>query len=413
MQADAQTRTDAPPAGEGSRFARQVILDARNAIHGYELTDVSGAPPGLERDAALLAHARLLLASKPLAERRVLVLPCSLASLSAGWLQDVDPQQLVLAVDMPQGLDAAGIEQGAGQLAAMKAQGLRILLGQEALSTGWRPWLQQADYLKLDVQRLPAPALPSVVKLANAAKVRVVAGSVHDPAKHADLLALGVDLFQGSWYAKPKQRKGHKLDPNQAVILELVALLRREADTAEIEELLKRDPGLSFNLLKFINSGAFGLATEITSFRSAVMMVGMQRLLRWATVLLATSRSGAPALGYTAVVRGRLMELLALELLTPEQCDQAFVVGVFSLLDAMTGVPMEQALEGLALPSAVTDALLHRRGLFQPFLALTEACEGANDDAFARYASELLLSGHQVNMAHLQSLAWAEELLAA
>jgi EAL and modified HD-GYP domain-containing signal transduction protein len=106
------------------------------------------------------------------------------------------------------------------------------------------------------------------------------------------------------------------------------------------------------------------------------------------------------------------MELLAAELLTPEQCDQAFVVGVFSLLDAMTGIPMERALDGLSLPENVVDALLHRRGLFEPFLALTEACEGANDEAFARNAERLLLSGHAVNMAHLQALAWAEELLA-
>jgi len=142
------------------------------------------------------------------------------------------------------------------------------------------------------------------------------------------------------------------------------------------------------------------------------MLLGMQRLLRWATLLMATSREGASALGQTAVVRGRLMELLAAELLTPEQCDQAFVVGVFSLLEAMTGVPLARTLEGIGLPEQVVEALLHRRGLFEPFLALTEACEGNDDEAFARNADQLLLSGHQVNMAHLQALAWAEDLLA-
>ncbi len=80
-------------------------------------------------------------------------------------------------------------------------------------------------------------------------------------------------------------------------------------------------------------------------------------------LLLTTSRAGgsAPAVGTMAVVRGRLMELLAAELLPPEECDNAFVVGVFSLLDTMLGLPMEQALESLALPEPVVEALLHQQ----------------------------------------------------
>jgi c-di-GMP-related signal transduction protein len=78
----------------------------------------------------------------------------------------------------------------------------------------------------------------------------------------------------------------------------------------------------------------------------------------------------------------------------------------------MTGLPLARVLDGLALPEPVMHALLNRTGLFEPFMALTEACEAANDEAFATHADSLLLSGHQVNMAHLQALAWAEDLLA-
>ena len=104
------------------------------------------------------------------------------------------------------------------------------------------------------------------------------------------------------------------------------------------------------------------------------------------------------------------MELLAAELLPPEECDNAFVVGVFSLLDTMLGVPMDRALETVALPQAVIDALLHNKGVFAPFLELTKACESGDDATFARAAEALHLSNHQVNWAHLQALAWAENL---
>ena len=60
---------------------------------------------------------------------------------------------------------------------------------------------------------------------------------------------------------------------------------------------------------------------EISSFRHAVMILGLKKLFRWAALLLTTSRAGGvpPAVGMTAIVRGRLMELLAAELLPPRR----------------------------------------------------------------------------------------------
>ena len=110
------------------------------------------------------------------------------------------------------------------------------------------------------------------------------------------------------------------------------------------------------------------------------------------------------------MVRGRLMELLAAEMLPPQECDNAFVVGAFSLLDVMLGVPLERALETVSLPEPVVDALLHKKGVFAPFLELTRACESGDEAAFAKNAEALHLSNRQVNWAHLQALTWAESL---
>lgn len=87
------------------------------------------------------------------------------------------------------------------------------------------------------------------------------------------------------------------------------------------------------------------------------------------------------------------------------------MVGVFSLLDVMLGQPMTKALESVALPQSVVDALVHNKGVFAPFLELTRACESGDDDAFARAANALQLSNHQVNWAHLQALSWADSLI--
>ena len=178
------------------------------------------------------------------------------------------------------------------------------------------------------------------------------------------------------------------------------------------EATLKKDAGLAFNLLRLMNSAGLGMTREITSFRHAVMLMGLKRLFRWAALLLTAARTGgAPSsVGQTAVVRGRLMELLALETLPPEEADLAFVVGIFSLLPVMLSMPMESALGLLNVPEPVAAALLRREGFLGDLLTLAEACESSDDASFDCTAGLLHLSSQQINLAHLQALAWADHL---
>ena len=277
-------------------------------------------------------------------------------------------------------------------------------------------WLPRAAYIKLDMKAFKPELAAPLVKFASTnSQAKLVAEKVETAEQYQLMADLGVKLFQGFWFAQPSLVQTKTLRPSQAIIIQLINLIRKQASSSEIEDLLKKDPTLSFNLLRFINSSGFGLQCEITSFKHAVMILGLKKLFRWAALLLTTSRNSgsAPAIGTTAVVRGRLMELLATELLSPEECDNAFVVGVFSLLDAMLGIPLDKALESVALPQPVIDALLHNSGVYAPFLALTKACESGDEAAFAHNTELLHLSGRQVNMAHLEALAWADSLEAA
>jgi EAL and modified HD-GYP domain-containing signal transduction protein len=274
----------------------------------------------------------------------------------------------------------------------------------------WRPL---ASFIKLDLSQLTPEAVRSAAHLAQQnPNARLIAEKVETAAQYELAASLGLKLFQGYWFAKPALIKGQTVRPAQATIIQLINLVRKQASTLEIEEVFKRDPTLSFNLLRFINSSGFGLNCEITSFRHAVMILGLKKLFRWAALLMTTSGASGtpPAVGNMAVVRGRLMELLAAELLSLEECDNAFVVGVFSLLDTMLGMPLNKALESISLPETVVNALLHGTGVLAPFLELTKACESADDEAFARTAESLQLTNQQVNWAHLQALAWAETL---
>jgi EAL and modified HD-GYP domain-containing signal transduction protein len=413
------TTTSAAPATPASddqtAIARQAILDENRNVIGYELYDrsLSAAEHNAASDAELLFNVLSHAEHQALMGRKTMFINCTHESLSGRHLELIHPERVVLEIPPLEGNNPVEIEARLPALVEVRRKGFKLAFSQVMLTRPYTSWLAQASYIKLDMQQLKPELLEPLVNFAQKHTTAKLIAEKVETAQQYELAAQhGIKLFQGYWFATPVLVKGQTLRPAQANIIQLINLVRRQADVADIEELLKRDPTLSFNLLRFINSAGFGLSCEITSFRHAVMILGMQKLFRWAALLMTTSRVGgtSPAVGSMAVVRGRLMELLCAELLPPEESDDAFVVGVFSLLDTMLGLPMEQALESISLSANVTDALLHRKGMFAPFLELTMACEAADDVAFARAANQLHLSNHQVNWAHLQALSWAENL---
>ena len=420
MSTNTAPETSAQPTAEPEpdnnlAIARQAIVDDKRAVYGYELFDRSTAAHAhtAASDAALLFNALSYAGTEALVGKKIVFINCTHDSLAGGHLELVHPERVVLEVPPLASAQVEDIETRAHALTELRTRGFRLAFDHGVLKRAYASWLPLASFIKIDMAAVKPEVLEPLVKFAQQhTTATLVAEKVETAEQYEKMRGLGVKLFQGYWFAKPAMVKAQTIRPAQATIIQLINLVRRQASTNEIEDLLKKDPTLSFNLLRFINSSGFGLSCEITSFRHAVMILGLKKLFRWAALLMTTSREGGapPAVGSTAVVRGRLMELLAAELLPPEECDNAFVVGVFSLLDAMLGVPLDKALESVALPQPVIDALLHKRGVFAPFLELTIACETGNDETFARAANALHLSNRQVNWAHLQALAWAENM---
>lgn len=397
-------------------IARQVIVDQDRAVFGYELFDRSYADGShtAASDAALLFNVLSMVGTEALIGKKTVFVNCTHESLEDGHLELVQADRVVLEVPPLPGHVKEQIEARVEVLANLHQRGFRLAFSHSVLSRAYESWLPHANFIKLDMVQIRPELLEPLVRFAHQySTAQLIAEKVEVAEHYERMLGLGVKLFQGHWFAKPVLVKTQAVRPSQATVLQLINLVRKHAEVSEIEALLKRDPTLSFTMLRYINSSGFGLSCEVTSFRHAVMILGMKKLFRWGALLMTTSRAGevAAAVGTTAVVRGRLMELLSAELLPPEECDNAFVVGVFSLLDTMLGIPLKEALASIALPQSIVDALLHRTGVFAPFLTLTEACESGNEEDFRRAANELQLSNQQVNWAHLQALNWAETLI--
>src|SRR4029078_8547233 len=100
--------------------------------------------------------------------------------------------------------------------------------------------------------------------------------------------------------------------PDLQVVVELIHRVDSEGPIAKFENRRKRDPSLAFKLLRYINSPAFGLRVEISSFRHAIMLLACQRLTRWLALLAAHPGKDVTLrpIMFAAVRRGLLMEEL-------------------------------------------------------------------------------------------------------
>jgi EAL and modified HD-GYP domain-containing signal transduction protein len=410
-----------PTGGDIAVIARQPIVDAKRGVIGYEL--LHRRHPGADAvtevmtaatDSALMFNALSNIGSDALFGKKLAFINCTTETLTGVHLEIVDPERIVLEVPAIEDNAADLIAAAAEALEQLRMRGFRLAFGAYVLTKPYIAWVAHASYIKLDLRRLKPETLPAAVRIAgNHQHAQVIAEKVESAAEFDLLVKLGVKFFQGYYFERPTTVTAKLANPAYSTVIQLINLVRKEADPGTIEDLLKRDPTLAFKLLRYINSAGFGLGCEVTSFRHAVMILGLKKLFRWAALLLTSIKSGTapPVVANFAVTRARFMELLAAECLPVEDCDNAFLAGVFSLLDVMLGVPMEQALENIVLPSDINDALIERSGVLAPFLQLVEACEVADGEEVAELARSLQLSNEQINRAHLEALSWAEQFV--
>jgi EAL and modified HD-GYP domain-containing signal transduction protein len=202
------------------------------------------------------------------------------------------------------------------------------------------------------------------------------------------------------------------LQPGQAVVLELLRLVRDDAELSKIDATLKRDPALAFKLLRLVNSAAFGLPVQITSFQHAVMMLGYKKMMRWLSLLLATASKDANTfpLMHASIRRGMFLEFVGGAEESPEVRDELFITGAFSMLDRITGAPFAQLFELISLSENVVDAIVRREGPYAAYLSLIESIERSDPIGLAKQLDALAMRVSDCNEALLKAMQSANTL---
>lgn len=273
------------------------------------------------------------------------------------------------------------------------------------------------NVVKINITALKQNDLISLIKKLKRSPVLFLAEKVESQEIARNCIALNFQMLQGFYFAKPEIISGKRIDPSKLALLKLLLLVVKDSDVTEIENELKYQPGLSYNLLRMVNSAASGLPRTINSIKRAIMILGRKQLQRWIQILLYAAKqkdgSASDALMQTATVRGKLLEFIAIADRPHDKNhqDRAFMVGTLSLLDTLLGIEMSELVSSLSIQKDMSEALLNRRGYLGRQLELIEAHEKGEFEKVSSMLAELgFLSLSEFTRMELEAAAWANRI---
>ena len=396
-------------------IGRQPIMDEKQQIIGYELffRHSADAESAVFED-EFKAYSSVLMNTiggidmQWLLGDKLAFINVNEEMLKSEFLELMPPKRTVLEIlrSIPQTPDIIERCQN------LREQGFKIALDNPQLSAESSALLACADFIKIDIQTLNSAELLKAFNQLHTPSIKMIAEKVETDTQFEDCKKIGFRLFQGFHFARPETFTAKVINASFDSVLNILNVVSQDGEIQDIEAGFKKDTALSFKLLRYINSVGFGLSCEIQSINHALTILGRKQLYRWLTLLMVTAgeNSTPPALMKTSITRGRLTELLGESYFEKHDRDNLFIVGVFSLLDAILKMPMETVLEKIQLPEPVSEALLTRSGIYGPFLQLTEACEDADDQRILELAELLQFDAKKVNSCHIAALAWVETL---
>jgi EAL and modified HD-GYP domain-containing signal transduction protein len=402
---------------ESMFIARQPVFRPDESVWGYELLFRSGRDNVAVIDDESQATASVIADGLTLATEgmdqaaRILInFPEKLLVDDAGFALPRDRCVVEILENVRPGkeaLAAARRLKDAGYLLAVDD-----FFGQDEL----RPFVELADIVKMDILALDSD--PARIKKGMAGlprSVSLLAEKVEDNETFKALSGMGFSLFQGFFFSRPEIIPGRKLTANETTKLQVLGeLAKPDFEPVRLAAILQSDPSLTYRLFRYVNSAGFGLSEKITSAKRAIDMMGMIRAKQWLRSVILADLNPSPKAGelaYLAVHRAKFLESICSSS-NRAVCepDTLFMTGLFSLLDAMLGMDMNDILKALPLEEAVVQALGGTGDLYD-LLRLATSYERGQWGETAQRLKKLGLDSFQAELLYIQSRSWAQKML--
>ncbi len=412
----------APAAKKGSVMRREAMLGRDQKVAAYTFMlrrapdDQSDASlPEVQHlyDETLLKNLKFMEIARLLAQRQAFI-PISPASLNHELIEGWPAAGTVwrLKMDAKTTIDDALLV----RVAEMKAAGHSFAIDADSLMfPAPQTLLPYLDFVLLDVSSEDIPTITTqmaaISKLASGKQF--VATDVQTLEAFHMCHKLQFARFMGPFITRHEKLDSPVLGPSRAKVLDLMNRVRTGAEQSELVENFRHDPALSVRLLRYVNSPGMGLLHKVGGIEQALMIMGQDKLYRWLTLILFTGGQAQEldqAILENALVRARVAEQLASKALFAKARDEVFVTGLFSLLDLVMHMPMDQILKQISLPVEITEAIVAQRGPYAPYLALAIACEEDDLGSIEALSAQIGRDVAEINAVHMDALLWTQAI---
>lgn len=406
----------APPASPRAApvavLQRDEIIDAKTRIAGYRFA--ARRPESPNQPDARATHELLCTNNvATFAERRLALIPIKVENWSGFDYQPLIGKCTAFLLARPEDQEQVGYWLEVAT--AIRLAGARVAMSSGDITLDRKLIRDNADLLLID---FPAYALPNFERILKTLrreqpKLELIVENIRSWPEYRLCVSLGVAYCMGSFSTcQDEEAQSGEISQSRLVLIEMLNLLRQDAELSDVAKVAKRDPCVVVKLVAMANSPILALSQAVASIDQAIMILGREQLYRWLSIAMFRAGSGSPrdeVLLELALARGRFLELVGQSRHGKAECDELFLVGLLSLLDSLFGVPMSRIVERLQLSDALKEVLLHSEGPLGRFLLLAIAVEKGRADHVTRLAELLLIPLADIELASTEALTWAED----
>ncbi len=394
-------------------FARLPIFDGKKNLWGYELvyyfTDGEQASREITPD--LMSGTALSLEQTIDREKNIMV------NFSRQNLLDDIPYILPPGRTSIKIMDPGGLMPPHAQaLTRLQQDGYQIAMPWVKDHGAFPVVFDQTDMICLDISNRVLPDLTDICGKAQSYSSRLLAQGVDDQTKFNICARAGFSFFQGSFFKQPENISVKRVLSGTISRFKLMeAIEQKDPDFSTLADTIQADVAISFRLLSYLNSASFGVRRKVDSIKDAITMLGWDNLKTWLRVVLLAEVSEnrhASELIFLSAQRGKFLEQVGLSHdFWGFEPDSLFLLGMFSLLDALLNQPMIEIVKYLPLADKLKGALcLADNNEYVPLLKLARYFEEAAFEKSDAMIVQLGLDTLKTKQAYSNALVFANQL---
>lgn len=275
--------------------------------------------------------------------------------------------------------------------------------------------VQLADIIKIDFKITKGVERKKVFELLRInSKLKFLAEKVENKEEYHEALKLGYTYFQGYYFSKPTILSTQNIPANKDTRLKILKLINKDDfDFNHLEALIIKDLGLSYKLTKLINSSAYGIKNKVSTIKHAITLLGKKEIIKWLYIVLLNDlkESDIDEVVKVSLQRAKMCESICDMSIYQEKINSAYMVGLFSVMDAILNCSIEIIIKELYLSNEIKEGLIEQNSPLNKVLKLTISYEKGQWEDVLVYAKEIKINENKIPEVYLESVRWADEIL--